>query len=750
VVRTGRRLVGLLAAVSVSGAVMLGSSLSASAASTPSGERAYELVSPPDKHGADVVADGRRTRVAADGSAVGFISLGAFGDAVGTGVVTEYLSVRLTDPAPRSNGWTTHAITPRQEAGSLVGILTALEPMYVGEFSPDLQRGVFFTRSSVTDDPFVSRALNLYRRTDLRSPGTGLYELVTECPLCELTAMPLPPLPGDNAAFRLRPELAGSSPDLGRIIFESQQRLTGDTPSVGGQARLYEWSDGEVRLVGRVPRSSVIECDDAGGPDPCSPYPVSVGGQGGTIDVLTPHTVSDGSDGHRRIFFTTPTDSAGTTPAPDGIEGNVFMRVDESVSVRLNASERTVPDAYSRAKYWDATPDGTRVLISTAQALTDDAPADGQNKLYMYDASKASSEPNNLTFLSADGEGNDQGVALGPIGMSADAQSVYFVAAGQLVAGEPELVGNHGIYLWHSGSLEFIGRINDFGASIESTSHELLTTGANMNINPRQARVSQDGRRLLFSALDGSGLLGYDHGRCVSALGVGCRELYVYSADSGALACVSCNPSGAPATAMATTFVREFFSGANPTKHTSRALTDDGSRVFFSSGDALVADDTNGRIDAYEYNIDAGTVRLVSSGKSASDTWFMDASSDGRDVFFLTRERLVGWDRDDQYDIYDARTGGGFPEPPPVPPVCLGAACQGVTPVAPVRTPPGTGTFNGAGNVVPRRASRSGRARACRRGFVKKRVRGKRRCVKRRAGGSRQGGRRGNGARRGL
>ena len=54
---------------------------------------------------------------------------------------------------------------------------------------------------------------------------------------------------------------------------------------------------------------------------------------------------------------------------------------------------------------------------------------------------------------------------------------------------------------------------------------------------------------------------------------------------------------------------------------------------------------------------------LLSDGKSEDESYLVDASANGRDVFFSTRQSLVGWDANDNYDVYDAREGGGFPEP---------------------------------------------------------------------------------------
>jgi hypothetical protein len=153
--------------------------------------------------------------------------------------------------------------------------------------------------------------------------------------------------------------------------------------------------------------------------------------------------------------------------------------------------------------------------------------------------------------------------------------------------------------------------------------------------------------------------------------------------------------------------------------------------VFFSTAEALVPDDVNGKRDAYQYDTATGALHLLSTGRSTSDSWFLDASADGRDAFFVTRERLVGWDVDTVYDLYDARVGGGFPEPTVAPPPCSGDACQGSPGVAPGRAAAGSALLEGAGDADGQLRPRARRARRCRRGFVKRKVRGKRKCVRR-------------------
>src|SRR5215203_1518134 len=148
-------------------------------------------------------------------------------------------------------------------------------------------------------------------------------------------------------------------------------------------------------------------------------------------------------------------------------------------------------------------------------------------------------------------------------------------------------------------------------------------------------------------------------------------------------------------------------------------LSEDGRRVFFSSKEALVPQDTNGAYDAYQYDSESGKIRLLSSGASSEDSYFLDAGTSGDDVFFATKEQLVGWDVDNAYDLYDARVGGGFAEPAAVPAICEGEGCMGPAAVQPGGLKPPSASFRGRGNV-----------KKCPKGKRKVHRKGKVRCVK--------------------
>lgn len=639
-----------------------------------------------------------RTHAAADGGAVTFPSLQGFADAQGTGVEVEYMSERSVDQDPGSNGWATHAITPRQLSQTIVASTQGFLPLYEGEMSSDLTKGIFSAWSPLTNASAVSDFVNIYVRPDLRSPGPGTYRLVTD------SALPLPAL---LFAFQ-SPLTAGVSEDFRHVIFESRMAyLPGAT---FGVPNLYEWADGTLRLAGILP-------DSACGTPPCV-APSSFAGQGALDALYTRRTISeDGS----RIIFTWRDPSIGS-PAR---QGRLYVRSNGATTVEVSASEKTVPDAPQPARFSTASADGKKVLFTTSEQLID-SDTDSAQDIYMYD--EDAPPGGHLTRLSTDGNSDDPPNSMdGVIGASDDARYVYFIGAGQIVPRAP-LFTTRGLYVWHDGNVRFIGELrgaDDFVSNISAV----------WNLTPRHSRVTPDGKTLAFISRDGSSLTGYDHGSsCPLTLlnfDIGtnpCVQLYVYRADTGVLSCASCMPNGGPANSSALPYAQVGTGGSLRTSHVSHALSDDGKRLFFNTRDPLVAGDTNGKVDAYEYDIPTRTAHLISSGKSTSDSYFMDASANGDDVFFTTREQLVGWDTDFNTDLYDARVGGGFPEPAPAPVPCAGSACQGQAQTPPTLANPSSSALRGKGDAEQQFRRRR---KACRAGKVRKKVHGRVRCVKR-------------------
>jgi hypothetical protein len=662
-------------------------------------DRGWEQASPPVKHGADVMIDSARTRAAAtdtpsDPMAATFSSLGAFADVHGTGVSNDYMTIRTGQAG--TNGWTTHGITPPQQPLTFLAALQSFESVWANEFSPDLSQGVYRSWTPLTNNPTVSNVVNLYRRDDLRTPGQGTYHLLTACPLC---STPLPPI----AQTSQIPWFAGASSDFGHVIFESTYPLVAGSTVSDVNPNLYEWDHGTLRLAGILPDSTCAT-------PPCV-APTSLAGVGtgaGTLPLrFSPHTISaDGS----RIIFTDPSVPGNTDP----LSGNLYMRINGTSTIQLNASEKTSPDLSQPAEFQTASSDGTRVFFTTKEQLTNTA-TNGNGDLYMYDTTAPVAH--HLTLISTDHEPADVSNGVdGVIGASADGHYVYFIAAGQLVAAQPVLVTGLGVYEWHDGVTSFISGLAkgaDESADVQPNFY---------NLSPIGSRVTPDGKHMLYQS--SSDLAGYQAN--------GHTEFYLYNGDTHELQCVSCRPDGTPAGGDANDMSQAFQGGTVIASHLSRAVSDDGRRVFFTTTDALVPQDTNGKRDAYEFDSASGTVHLFSSGTDNADSYFMDASANGDDAFFLTRQQLVGWDTDQNYDLYDARVNGGLPNPSN-PPACVGEACHGPLTVRPGFVVPGTRTLHSSGNVKPSPAHHGKRHRKpvkCRRGFVRKRVHGRVRCVR--------------------
>jgi hypothetical protein len=600
----------------------------------PDGRR-YERVSPQDKNGGDVLQMTRRTRAAMSGDAVGFASLVGFAGIFGMSYSADYVAVR------GSSGWSTHGITPRQEPLSFVLLIGGPgDSLYEGEFSDDFTKGVARVTAFPGVPANVATTQNLLVREDLLTPGLGRYQLASD------SAVPITPRQGN----RFRPFYAGASADFGHVIFQTHLNLLPETS--GNLQKLYEFDHGTVRLVGVLPDGSVSQTAVAGR------------SASGVSPAYVERVISaDGS----RIYFTIQDEPAVST-APGSPTGQLYVREDPSSTVKVNISETGGSDG--SAEYWTASRDGRFAFFTTAEQLVEQ---DTNSAIDLYRFDIQAPEGARLRLLSIDEEPDDGTDASTTVvlGASESGEQVYFMVEGQLVDGAPipaDPVAQL-IYQWDQGQLKFVGHADR--SELRDMVGELL--------GPKTARVSPDGQHLLYltGALEPS------------------RQLYVYSAQAnngaGQLVCASCPPDGSPATTPAAIDANASVGGAGETTHQNHPLSDDGARVFFTSAQVLIPEDHNSSQDAYQYTVATGKLDLISTGNpTAGNALFMDASANGDDVFFTTRERLVGWDTDASIDLYDARVGGGFPEPVVKHP-CQPQTCQAPPPSPPpFPTPPTT------------------------------------------------------------
>ena len=654
--RVGRRSLGSM--VTVLGLV-IAVQAPVARATLPDG-RVYEQVSPAEKSAADVIPNASQVRASLSGDRAIFSSLTGFGDARGISAASEYLAVRDA----HTGVWATHGISPPQDVTGYFPLLNGFEPRYVA-LADDLGKGVVRTRSPLSDAPNVAGAINLYQRDDLLSSGVGAYGLLTDAVSAQ---------PSSQFGAFWAPVVAGASSDFSHVLFESRRSLTANAPICGDPSPdencpplLYEAVDGAVHLVGVLPAA------EGGG--------VAPGAQAGRGALRAAPTAGTISRDGRRVIFTVPI-------SPSSPDGTLYLREDQGtvagsddVSVKINASERasTDPAGPQPATYWAASADGSKVFFTTFEKLTNDDP-NSSSDLYRFDLSAP--EDSRLTRISGDNEPADNpggDIAIGhdvdgAIGASSDGSYVYFmVTQGQLVAGSPTgstggPTGGRRIFVWHEqdGLVREVAGVN---ALVETEG--ILGVGASQQ---QTSRVSPDGTHLVFITEGSDELLSlyghsaYDHGSsCPSLTDLACEEVYVYDASANAgtgdLRCASCNPTGAAATGDASFRGTQAGLGTSAsTSYQNHPLSDDGRFVFFNTTERLQPEDENDVMDVYEYDTVTRRVHLISSGKGSDLSTFLDASRNGHDVFFTTRDRLRSSDVDQSRDLYDARIDG-VPDP---------------------------------------------------------------------------------------
>jgi hypothetical protein len=288
------------------------------------------------------------------------------------------------------------------------------------------------------------------------------------------------------------------------------------------------------------------------------------------------------------------------------------------------------------------------------------------------------------------------------VNLSADGSHAYFIS--QSTLGSEGAAGQPNLYVWAAnGGIQFVATV--------STEDLNATPSLNNWVGAPPAVVSPEsplgseigpGANGSRSTPDGSVLAFESHAKLTAYENEGHREIYRYDAETGEIACVSCNMSG-PSTGEAR-FQNLFEVRPAVVVHN---LSDDGSRVFFETSESLVGRDLDGLNDIYEWQQPAGggapSLDLISSGQTPStfhftNTIFAITPSGGDVIFSNALEQLVpSAPVDGVSALYDARVGGGFPE------ATLGSECSGES-CQSVIGPPAFATqkpekFHGTGNV---------------------------------------------------
>ncbi len=495
-------------------------------------------------------------------------------------------------------------------------------------FTPELSEGVTGTFAAVS--PEAPKGLMELYRADF---ADGAYQLVSHLPPAEEFYGELYAAGGTPLTI-----VVGASTDLSHVVFE----LKGP---------LREWAGGQA-------------------------FPVSVSNSGeaweGTRSDVW-HAVS--ADGSRIVFEHSGEQYARVnTEQPQGGE-----------ACEDAAGACTIKLSNGSAQYQGANSEDTEIFYTENEDLYE----------YSLPAGQVAGHATALTH-----GGGVQGV----VQISENGSYVYFAATGALRGShgealrngegqEPE-AGEPNLYLSREGHLAFVVTLSSGDAADWRNGPDADTTAL--------AAGPGGGARLAFVSEDS--LTGYDNqqaqpGECeANPLRNGeyengkCREVYLFDAETGTLACASCDPTGArPVGGAELGAARESLGDYRP-----HELLEDGA-VFFDSDDALVPHASDDLENVYEY--EDSRVYAISNVAGGHESFFLDASPDGQNVFFATADDLVGQDTSNNIMVYDARVGGGFPAPAPGTQCDNGDSCKPPASAQPgVFAPTGSATFNGPGN----------------------------------------------------
>jgi Tol biopolymer transport system component len=436
-------------------------------------QRHYELVSAIDTNGFEALPDVAAT----DGDRYAYVTFLPTPPNPVTGKKSIYVSSRQPDGSWSQTAVGAPAPPPGSEDNGTVADF----------FSADLAKIAFGTGTNLLDPNDQNNSEDTY----LQSLGSSSLTWLSRDP-----SLAGPQLEHGAA----EPEYI--SPDGSRVIFSSRRRLLpGDDGSAPSRRSLYEWDEGALSLVSRVPSSGSF-CDDVTGPACVGAPPGEEesrlgSGAGGSHETTYGSVSRDGS----RVVFQSGSEGGFT----DG--HRLYVRLDGQRTVEASASAPGAPPvAYPwSVNYGGADENGEDVFFTSPSPLTEDSTAPdtqfGPADLYLYDVGARSLR--DLT-PSAGGAGVERVYAI-----SADGRRVYFTdtkrlgeagdltesaAPGEVLEGAP---GGPNLYLAElegsAAKLTFIATIDPNEDSPGDPSG-----GVNERLAWREVAASPDGSLLAF------------------------------------------------------------------------------------------------------------------------------------------------------------------------------------------------------------------------------------------------------------
>ena len=638
--------------------------------------RAYEQVTPPLKSDDGV---GRGSWNAAAGNTIALEAVSANGSPLlvrslvpldhaeaGTDGELNPASYELTRT---SSGWVTSGLTPPPST-----FATAREEWTSDD---DAAAGLW---SAATP------AQSLEAESFYRHDASGVF--VDIGPIAPPAATAGPPRgsqPETKGLTKNDDAIVGASGDLEDVLFQLASPIQvnqpsylwpGDSTVFGERPSLYEYvGSGHTGEGTDVP--ALVGVDNQG--EQISECGTGLGAE--TEYVGRVRSVHNGiSGGGSTVFFSVQ--ASGCVPGADGPPGTqVYARIgtpgSPQATVNLAGSSgcasSTACNLTSAVTFQGASSDGSKVFFTAAQAGLVQGDTDASNALYECElpgdagatpAASGKVDPcPTLKALTLTGTG-ERAEVQNMIAVSEEGSRVYFTAKGVLTS-EPNQslpavhqvaeAGKDNLYVWEAlGKGSLAGRIA-FVATLPSAS-------------PTEAQATPDGAYLVFTTT--ADLTSDDTSTAAQA--------FRYDALTGRLIRISVGENGfsndGNTSSYATTLATERLVAGEPNA-LPKTVSENGAYVVFQTSAALTPQVDGGTNNVYEWH--EGNVYLISDGTDNTEhAGLIGLDASGGNIFFVTADKLVGQDDDEDWDVYDARIDGGFPAPTPEA-KCEGEACQG-------------------------------------------------------------------------
>lgn len=515
----------------------------------------------------------------------------------------------------------------------------------------------------------------------------------------------------------LEDEYIGWSPDMSTAYFVSRAQLTAEPyPLAASTTRpyLYRRTNGVTTLV---TRSHTGEPFPMFGVNPKAfDRPGASSRSGAAVNLTAP-----GSTGANPNLPNGPMVGDDTNAVQDVYQvrnGEVLWVSDPSA---VPTGDRPSPQTPVNRVFEAASADGAKVFFSTTEQMTADD-TDTARDLYVYDSEQPADARISRVSLAdsscltcndnaseAGGQGNSQAKL---VTVSDDGSRVFFITGDVLSADDTDAQQSIYAHAVEDGATTFVAPAGagvtsattgtDAGTSASGSlaaTQSTSMTSIGGSFSNRPLAISPDGRVAAFSLATDVTLPAGRGGPDLDSA----RDLFVWR-DGDGLRRVR-QGLAADANTATVPSLGCYDLVTTPLRAACRAVTDDGSALFFETTEALAPGDGDGaQLDVYAVDTADGAIELISPpGDGPTPSRYVDSSASGQDVFLLTAETLDPSRDGDlgRIDLYTARTGGVFPPLAPPPPGCARDACQPPGPAAPGAPPARSGEVVESDDVAP-------------------------------------------------